>query len=315
MNKFRLFPEQASTLAPQVDALTLFLLLVSAFFTLLIAGAIIFFAIRYRAKPGRRAEPTRTYMPLEIAWTLIPAAITVVMFVWGAKLFMNMVGEAPPDALVVNVIGRQWMWKVQHPEGRREINELHIPVGQAVELRMTSEDVVHSFFIPAFRTKMDVVPGRYTRQWFRAEKVGEYRLFCAQYCGTKHAGMNGKVIVMEAEQYQQWLAGAAAEDRVEFAGRKLFESQQLGCITCHASIAPTLAGLYGGEDLLADGTKVKVDDNYLRESILRPNEKIVAGYKPGAMPSFEGRLTEEQLMQLISYIKSLKDAKTERGNR
>jgi cytochrome c oxidase subunit 2 len=310
-----LLPEQASTAASQVDALFFFLLGVSGFFSLLIASLVVSFAIRYR----RRSEddlprPIHGSLRLELTWTLIPFAISMAIFFWGASLYLEM-SRPPDDAIEVFVVGKQWMWKLQHMEGRREINELHVPLGRPVRLTMTSEDVIHSFFVPAFRIKADVVPGRYTTTWFEATKLGAYHLFCAEYCGTEHSRMIGRVVVMEPAEYQQWLSGrdsgilqtALAAQAPEAAGGQLFT--QLGCPTCHreqpGALGPSLHGLYGEKVRLADGRSVTADESYLRESIIDPTAKVVAGYQP-VMPTFRPRVNEEQLLQLIQYIKSLR---------
>jgi cytochrome c oxidase subunit 2 len=207
----------------------------------------------------------------------------------------------------VNVVGKQWMWKLQHMEGRREINELHVPVGRPVKLVMTSEDVIHSFFVPAFRIKQDTVPGRYTTAWFEATTPGTYHLFCAEYCGTLHSGMIGRVVVMEPAAFQEWLSGADAQARpVAEAGAALFERQ--GCVSCHVKgnegRGPWLAGVAGGPVTLEGGRTLVADDAYLRESIMNPRAHVVRGYEP-IMPAYQGLLTEEQVMELIAYIKSL----------
>jgi cytochrome c oxidase subunit 2 len=205
----------------------------------------------------------------------------------------------------IAVVGRQWMWKIQHPSGRREINELHVPVGAPVKLRIASQDVIHSFYIPAFRVKMDAVPGRYTQLWFEATKPGEYHLFCAEYCGTEHSRMIGKVVVMEPDQFQNWLGGVTEETPVE-AGERLFA--EFNCANCHTGgtrqRGPHLGGLFGKPVRLADGRTVTFDETYIRESIINPNAKIVAGYAP-VMPTYRGQLSEEQLLQLVAYIRSL----------
>ena len=301
-----LFPEQASTLAPRVDALFYFLIAVSVFFSLLISIAIVVFAIKYR----RRSEAERPplilgRLGLEIFWTAVPLAITMVIFVWGAKLFF--VSYYPPaNALEINVVAKQWMWKVQHPEGKSEIDELHIPAGQAVKLLLTSQDVIHDFFVPAFRVKKDVVPGRYTTVWFEPSKPGTYHLFCAQYCGTQHSGMVGRIIVMEPLAYATWVGGGGTGGSTAAAGGKLF--QTLGCATCHlpndTGRGPSLVGLMGKTVALQNGRAVTADENYVRESILEPHAKIVRGYQP-IMPVFKGSLSEEGVLQIISYIKSL----------
>ncbi|MEO6028700.1 MAG: cytochrome c oxidase subunit II [Candidatus Binatia bacterium] len=324
LERLGLMPPQASTVAGQVDLLYAFLIVVSAFFSLLIAGAVIGLSIKYRRRPGEfvRTPHIHGSTALEIAWSIIPFGITMIMFFWGAHLFVTL--KRPPDnALQVNVVGRQWMWKVQHLEGRREINELHVPLGRPVKVTLTSEDVIHSFYVPAFRIKQDAVPGRYTTTWFEATKIGSYHLFCAEYCGTVHSGMIGQVVVMDPADYQAWLAGesrsgatagaggaasagASGAMSVTATGEGLFG--QLGCATCHrnegGALGPSLAGLVGKSVALEGGTTVTADDDYLRESILTPQAKVVAGYKP-VMPTFKGQVSEEQILALISYIKSL----------
>jgi cytochrome c oxidase subunit 2 len=234
------------------------------------------------------------------------------MFAWGAKLYLH-VSRPPQDAMELYVTGKQWMWKIQHPEGRKEIDELHVPLGQDVKLTMTSEDVIHSFFIPAFRVKRDVIPGRYTSEWFRATELGEYHIFCSQYCGRDHSRMVGKVTVMDPAKYQDWLSGAMPDMSSTAAGEKLFVTY--GCLACHAAQAPTMAGLFGSKvNVTESGRKevVTADDEYIRESILFPRAKIVEGYPDNVMPSFVVRLNEEQVMQLIAYIKSLGDTSKHR---
>ena len=303
---FPLFPQEASQAAGQVDALFFFLIAVSVFFAVLIFGSIAYFSVRYRRRAGRdRAEPTRTHIGLEIAWTAIPLALTVIMFVWGVKLYFNAYNP-PPGAMEVFVVAKQWMWKFQHPEGRREINELHVPLGQPVKLTMISEDVIHDLFVPAFRVKKDVLPGRYTTVWFQATKTGMYHLFCSQYCGTEHSKMGGWVYVMEPVDYVRWLSGAAANEPLAVAGARLF--QQLGCITCHqpngSGRGPSLVGVFGHPVKLTTGASVVANEDYIRLMVLTPGIKVVAGYQP-IMPTFKGLVSEEQLQQLIAYIKSL----------
>jgi cytochrome c oxidase subunit II len=319
---FPLFPEQASTMAAQVDYFYLFLIAVSLFFGIIIAAMLIGFSIRFRRRnPQDVGHHIHGSTVLEIAWSVIPFGITMVIFAWGVWLFFGF--SRPPDnAHEVFVVGKQWMWKLQHMEGRREINELHVPIGQAVRLTMTSEDVIHSFYIPAFRMKFDVVPGRYTTSWFEATKVGEYHLFCAEYCGTEHSGMIGKIIVMEPADFEKWLseqppvpqppgqpvpAAASASASPVAAGEALFTAK--ACATCHlpqgGGLGPSLVNAFGEPVTLADGSTVTVDEAYLRESILTPTAKVVKGFQP-VMPTFQGQLSEEQLMQLIQYIKSLK---------
>jgi cytochrome c oxidase subunit 2 len=207
----------------------------------------------------------------------------------------------------IYVVGKQWMWKVQHMEGRREINELHVPIGRPIKLTMTSEDVIHSFYLPAFRTKLDVVPGRYGEMWFEPTKTGKFHLFCAEYCGTKHSGMIGEVVVMEPSEYQTWLSGGVPEGSLASTGAKLFAD--LACNTCHRPDAqgrgPVLEGLFGKTVALQSGETVTVDEAYVRESILTPAAKITGGFQP-IMPTFQGLVTEEQLLALVEYVKSLK---------
>jgi cytochrome c oxidase subunit 2 len=294
-------------MAPRVDALYFFLLALSAFFTLLIAGLIVYYAVKFR----RRTEDSvgaRIHggMVLEITWTVIPLFIVLGIFLWGAQVFVAM-AEPPPETLNIYVVGKQWMWKFQHLDGQREINELHVPVGRAVKLIMTSEDVIHDVFIPAFRVKADVVPGRYTHLWFEPTKAGRYHLFCAEYCGTRHSGMTGEVVVMEPEEYQAWLSGGVQEGSLASAGQKLFND--LACNTCHRSDSqgrgPMLRDVFGSAQALQDGSQITVDEAYLRESILTPAAKVVAGFQP-VMPAFQGIVSEEGLLELIEYVKSLR---------
>lgn len=311
---FRLMPEQASTHAPHVDllywVLVAFFLIVQA----VIAFLIIYFAIKYRrdsptARQGpsgpRRGSAQRGQRIMEAAWLVGPLIVFMLIFAWGAKLYFAS-NRPPAGTLDIHVVGKQWMWKFQHPGGKREINELHLPLGQPVRLVMISQDVIHSMFVPAFRVKHDVLPGSYSQLWFEATRIGEYHLFCAEYCGTDHSRMVGRVVVMEPSEYQAWLAGGAANEPPAVAGKRLFEG--LRCATCHqggqSSRCPPLENLYGRQVKLAGGETVEADDDYLRESILRPSVKVVAGFKP-IMPAFEGQIGEEGLIQLLAYLKSL----------
>ncbi|HEY1265858.1 MAG TPA: cytochrome c oxidase subunit II [Candidatus Binatia bacterium] len=301
-----LFPQQASTMAPRVDALFFFLIALSLFFGLLIAFLIVYFAVKYRRRPGReRGVSVAPNIWLEIFWTAVPFGITMVLFFWGATVFFDQT-QPPVGAMDITVVGRQWMWKLQHPEGPREIDELHVPIGRPVKLTMTSEDVIHDFFVPAFRVKMDVIPGRYTTLWFEATKEGEYPIRCSQYCGTQHSGMLGRVVAMTPTDYQQWLGGGASGVSAAQAGQNLFE--RLGCAACHksegTSQGPSLAGLFGKAVKLQGGKTVVADEGYIRESILEPQAKIVAGFQP-VMPTFKGLVSEEGILQIIAYIKSL----------
>jgi cytochrome c oxidase subunit 2 len=307
MWSFPLFPQQASTSARSTDALFFFLLGVMLFFAVLIFVLVFIFAIKYRRRDTSYVPPVIVQLvSLEAAWILIPFGLVIVIFAWGTLLYFEH-RSPPPGAIEMYVVGKQWMWKTQHPEGQREINTLHVPVGRPVKLIMTSEDVIHSFFVPAFRVKQDVLPGRYTSLWFQATAAGEYHLFCSQYCGTDHAQMIGTVVAMEDADYQRWLGGGAAEGTMASAGERLFN--RLGCATCHLESGqgrgPVLGGIYGRGIGLANGRVATADEDYLRESILNPGAKIVGGY-PNVMPTYQGQVTEEELMQLMAYIKSVK---------
>ena len=300
-------PEQASNFAPQVDALMAFISAVCFFFAVVITIAIIYFFFQYRRKePHAVGAQLHGDSRLETLWIVIPLILAMTMFSWGAVVYVDY-RRAPADTLDIYVIAKQWMWKAQQPNGIREIDELHVPVNRNVRLILASEDVIHDFYVPAFRVKMDVVPGHYNTMWFRPTKTGRYHFFCSQYCGTSHAVMGGWVTVMEAAEYGTWLSGSTGgETNPVLAGEKLFAEK--ACISCHIANgtgrAPSLNGVYGAQVLLADGSKVSADDAYIRESILQPSAKIVAGYQP-LMPSFQGQLTEEQILALTAYIKSL----------
>lgn len=305
--QFHLTAQTASAFAEQWNHLWLYLLLVGVVMTVLIFAGVATFAIKYRRRPSN-LKPTQIHgsYKLEIFWSIIPFLFMLVMFGWGTRLFFDL-GEPPANAIDIYVTAKQWMWKIQHPEGQREIDELHIPVGRPVRVTLASEDVIHSFFIPAFRIKRDVVPGRYNQIWFTATKTGRYHLFCAEYCGTQHSGMTGWVTVMEPADYENWLAGGGAQGTMAQQGERLFT--QLGCVSCHLTDAqgrcPSLRNVYGHPVRLDDGRTVLADDAYVRESILTPNAKIVAGYHKDIMPTFEGQVTEENLLQLLVYVKSL----------
>lgn len=307
---FPLFPPSASSVATEVDLLYLFIAAVSAFSVVLVAALVVVFAIKFRRRhPDEVGADIHGSLVLELTWTFIPFVLAMIMFFWGADLFFRL-ARPPVDSMEIFVVGKQWMWKVQHPTGVREINEMHVPIGRNVKVTLGSEDVIHDYSIPAFRVKMDAVPGKLTTLWFKAEKAGTYHLFCAEFCGTKHSGMIGQVIAMEPHEYEAWLSGGTAGSSVPpaQAGEKLFTD--LACITCHRldgtpGVGPLLAGLVGSQVPLADGRTVPADDNYLRESIMIPTAKVVRGFQP-VMPPFQGLVNEEQLMQLIAYIKTLK---------
>jgi cytochrome c oxidase subunit II len=306
MQGFPFQPQQASSIAQSVDHLYLFLTAVTVFFTVLIFVTIFYFMIKYRRRsPEERPKAIEGSIPLEVLWTAIPTLIVAVIFVWSASLYFRN-SEPPKNAMEIFVTGKQWMWKIEHPEGQREINELHVPLGSPVKLTMTSEDVIHDFYVPAFRVKKDVLPGRYTTLWFEPTELGTFHFFCAQYCGAFHAGMIGSVIVMEPDAFERWLAGGVPGESPEAAGQKIF--QQSGCSTCHIAAGkgpgPSLLGVYGQPVHLTNGQTVTADDAYIRESILSPAAKIVFGYAP-IMPSFQGQLTEDQINSLIAYIQLL----------
>jgi cytochrome c oxidase subunit 2 len=293
-------------MAPRVDALYFFLVGLTAFFSLLIAGMIVYFAVKYRRRTrDALGANIRGNLLLEIGWTLGPLLINLVIFFWGARVYVAM-ASPPPDTLNVYVVAKQWMWKFQHLDGQREINELHVPVGRDVKLITTSEDVIHDFFVPAFRVKADVIPGRYVNVWFHATTPGRYHLLCAEYCGTKHSGMTGQVIVMAPADFQAWLAGGTGEGSLASSGEKLFAD--LACNTCHRGDTqgrgPVLNGLFGKTIALQGGSSVVATEDYIRESILNPTAKITDGFQP-IMPTFQGLVTEEQLLQLVEYVKSL----------
>lgn len=341
---FPLFPEQASTIAPRVDALYFSLVAVAGGTGVLVAILVIVFAVRYRAGSAVSRRPLRIRSwKLETAWIVVPLLLFMGIFVWAGWLYAN-IQYPPADALDIYVIGKQWMWQAQHLGGQREINQLHVRVGQPVRLTLASQDVIHSYYIPAFRVKQDAVPGRYTSLWFTPTKTGRFHLFCAEYCGTQHSGMVGTIIVQNASEHAAWLqrsadaggtggetawnagaagmssaatGGALASPGSPMASRGLSPMaaagerhfQRLGCTNCHesgsAQRAPFLTGLYGSQVSLADGSTVRADEQYLRQSILQPNARIVAGYpSPSLMPSFQGRLGEEQLAELLEYLKS-----------
>jgi cytochrome c oxidase subunit 2 len=304
---FPLFPSQASAQAGSVDALYFFMVAVTAFFSLLIATLVVVFAVKYRRRHHDEiGVAIHGSLALELLWTIIPVFIVLGMFGWGAKVFFDLT-RPPAGAMDIYVVGKQWMWKIQHMGGQREINELHVPVGRPVKLTMGSEDVIHSFYIPDFRVKADVIPGRYNTLWFTATKPGRYHLFCAEYCGTKHSGMVGTVVAMEPDEFQAWLSGGGAQGSPVQQGEKLFTD--LACITCHRTDGqqgrgPMLTNLYGNNVELQNGAVVVADEAYIRESIVQPQAKVVAGFQP-IMPTFQGLVTEEQLLQLIAYVRSL----------
>jgi len=304
-------PEQASTIAPAVDHLFYAVTAVTVGVGLAIFVTMIVFGVRYRANSKTpRAEDVpaaqaRARRRVELAWTITPLLLFLGAFAWGARLYV-MRAEAPSDAMQIFVVAKQWMWKLQHPGGQREIDELHVPRGQPIKLLLTSEDVIHSFFVPAFRLKQDVLPGRYTELWFTPTVAGRFHLFCAEYCGTDHARMGGDIVVMEPADFAQWLNAHRAGPDVATRGEQLFH--EYGCSGCHGENAvvhaPNLAGLYGKPVPLSTGGTVTADERYIRDSILLPLKEVAAGYQP-IMPSFAGKISEDDILDLIAYIKSL----------
>jgi cytochrome c oxidase subunit 2 len=306
---FRLFPDSASSVSGEVNTFYILMIVLTGGISLGIAVFLVYSTIRYHRKSeNEMGAQFRNNYRIEAIWIILPFFFFMGMFAWGAKLYFDI--ERPPDdAMRMYVVGKQWMWKIQHPEGQREIDALHIPVGRPVELIMTSEDAIHSFYVPAFRTKQDVIPGRYTTTWFEATKPGRYHLFCAEFCGAKHSGMIGYVYAMEPREYQAWLTQGASEGSLASMGEKYFH--QYGCSNCHhfddAGRAPHLTGLYNHPVQLTDGQTILADDNYIRQSILNPGAKIVYGYA-NIMPNFTGTISEEKVIALISYIKALSPA-------
>lgn len=306
MWSFPLIPEQASAGAGNIDLLFFALVGLTLFFVVGIFTLLVVFAVRYRRENVvDRIIRRKDYIKLELTWIIIPTLLSIGIFVWSAWLYFE--SKTPPaDAMEIYVTGKQWMWKIQHPQGNQEINELHVPLGQPVKLIMTSQDVIHSFFIPAFRIKQDVLPGRYTTEWFTATKVGEYRLFCAEYCGTSHSGMIGKVVVMDPQDYERWLATNGTTETMATVGEQLY--RQYGCAACHQESSttrgPVLFGLAGSTVALTDGRTLVADREYIRESVIDPSARIVAGYSP-IMPTYRSTLNEEQLNQIVEYVLTL----------
>jgi cytochrome c oxidase subunit 2 len=302
-----LFPDQASSFAANVDYLYFYLVFITLFFTIGISVGILYFVVRYREKEKyATGAEIHGSVALETTWSIIPFIISMTVFLGGAVIYYNQY-RPPAEATEIYVVGKQWMWKFQHGTGQREINELHVPVGQNIKLVMTTEDVLHDVYIPAFRTKADVVPGRYTYLWFNATKPGKYHLYCAEYCGLNHSGMGGWVYVMEQRDYDNWLSGTVSGQTPVEAGQDLFQNK-LGCASCHQmndqGRGPKLVGVYGKEQKLTNGQTVVANDEYIRNSILNPQSQIVEGFQP-IMPTFKGQVTEEQLVSLVAYIKSL----------
>jgi cytochrome c oxidase subunit II len=305
---FHILPPAASQVAVQVDRLGWTLLTISAVVLTAVFAPMAVFLFRYRR--GRPAERSPAHLPtikIEVTWTLVSFFVFLGLFAWGANIYW-VIQTPPKDATEINVVGKQWMWKLQHPEGNREINELHVPVRRNVKLTLASQDVIHSFYLPEFRIKQDVVPGWYRTIWFNAKKTGEYHLFCSEFCGTHHSAMIGRVVVMEPADYQNWLVHGQPGITLAQSGEKLF--RELGCSGCHENStivrAPPLQGLFGKPVPLLTGQIVTADEGYIRDSILLPAKDIAAGYT-NDMPSYEGRVSEEQILELIAYIRSIGD--------
>ena len=301
-----LWPGQASAHAANVDLLFVSFSLLVALLSAPVFILLAVFAVRYRrGRETERRHPLNRSIVLETSWAVIPFLLVLGFFGWATWLFLE-INRPPPEALEINLIGKQWMWKAQHPGGQREINELHVPTGQPVKLTMTSEDVIHSMYLPALRLKQDVLPGRFTTLWFEVDEPGEYRLTCTEFCGTGHATMGGTFYALPPEGYADWLEKADADPTLARQGAELF--RQLGCSGCHGTAsevhAPSLAGLYGSPVPLASGEVVIADEQYLHDSILLPKKAVAAGYEP-IMPTFANMLDEEDVLKLVAYIKSL----------
>ena len=305
LSSIPIFPAQASTFAADVDKLYFLILAVTSFFAIAVVIFVAVFAIKYQDESGTQVgAPIHGSIPLELAWSFIPFVISIGIFAYATIVYFEIV-RPPAETLQIYSTGKRWMWRFQHINGRAEINELHVPKGRPVKITFTSEDVLHDIYIPAFRVKADAIPGRYSEIWFEPSQLGDFHLFCAEYCGTKHSGMIGRVVVMEPRDYQAWLSGSDGQP-LAARGQQLF--QQLACVTCHlndgSGRGPSLAGVYGSKVDLANGTGVTADDGYIRESILTPQMKLVSGFQP-VMPTFQGLVNEEGVMSLIEYIKSL----------
>ena len=305
LNASALFPREASTIAPYADALYIFLLLMTIVGVILVAALIFGFSIVYRKEKHPVATQIEGSTLLEATWTIIPLGIFLICFVWGALLYFR-IYNPPTNAMNIYIVGKQWMWKAEHPGGQHEINALHVPTGRPVQLTMISQDVFHSFSVPDFRVKREVIPGRYTTVWFEATSPGVYHIFCTQYCGTKHSGMIGDVTVLAPEDYQNWTQQSTSGMSLAQNGERLFAS--MGCNACHngtaAARGPSLAGVYGAKLTLVNGSQVLVNDAYLRDSILNPSQHVTAGYAP-IMPTYQGQISEEGLIDLVEYVKTL----------
>lgn len=308
MNSFlSLWPKTASIYGHQLDTLVIAFTILIVLLSAPVFILIVVFAFKYRrGRPANRKHPVNRNVWIEVSWALVPFLALIVFYIWSTTMFVGLYNP-PKDAQQIDVVAKQWMWKFQHPEGQGEIDELHVPAGEPVNMTMASQDVIHSLFIPALRIKQDVVPGRYTHLWFSADKPGTYRLACTQFCGTNHSLMVGKFVVMAPADYARWLSQTKVDGSLVADGEALF--RQVGCSGCHGAAstvhAPSLAGLYGSPVPLQSGEVVTADDQYLRDSILLPQSQIAAGYPP-IMPTFQNVLSEEQVLKIVAYLKSLK---------
>jgi cytochrome c oxidase subunit 2 len=305
MTNFALFPPEASTIAPQMDALIFFEVLVSLVGLTIVGILIAAFSILYSKQRNPQATQVEGSTILEATWTIIPLGLFLIMFVWGSLIYFR-VFTPPANAMNIYVVGKQWMWKAEHPGGQHEINSLHVPTGRAVQLTLISQDVFHSFSIPAFRVKREAIPGRYNTVWFEATTPGTYHLFCTQYCGTNHSAMIGDIVVQTPEEYKAWLDSSTSGNSLAQDGERLFTS--LSCAACHNARpdarGPSLAGVYGSKLTLSTGQTVTADEAYLRQAILNPSQNITQGYSP-IMPTYQGQVSEEGLIDLVEYIKNL----------
>jgi cytochrome c oxidase subunit 2 len=305
LTNFSLYPPEASTIAPQMDALYFFMVLVSLIGLTVVILLVVSFSIMYSQKRHPVAVQIEGSTLLEATWTIIPLGLFLIMFVWGALIYFR-VYTPPANAMNIYVVGKQWMWKAEHPGGQHEINGLHIPTGQPIQLTLISQDVFHSFSIPAFRVKREAIPGRYTSVWFQATTPGTYHLFCTQYCGTEHSHMVGDIVVLTPDDYKKWLADSTSGASLAQNGERLFSS--LSCNACHNGRAdsrgPSLAGLYGSKVMMNNGQSVLADEAYLRATILNPSEHVPQGYNP-IMPTYQGQISEDGVISLVEYIKNL----------
>jgi len=306
LNSSALFPREASTIAPWMDALYFFLLGMTVTGVALVLAIVITFSLRYRKSVHPVATQIEGSTLLEATWTIIPLGIFLVTFVWGALLYFR-IYNPPTNAMNIYIVGKQWMWKAEHPGGQHEINALHVPTGQPIQLTMISQDVFHSFSIPDFRIKREVIPGRYSTVWFEATTPGTYHIFCTQYCGTNHSVMIGEVTVLSPDDYKKWTEGSTSGMSLAQNGERLFAS--MGCNACHSGTAaargPNLAGVYGSKLQLTSGQTVQVNEAYLRDAILNPSQHVTAGYSP-IMPTYQGQISEDGLIDLVEYLKGLK---------